>query len=115
MLPLSVNQFSPKDVQLRPDGVYILWSDDHQSFYGHRYLRSQCPCAHCVSEITGKRMISLQEVRSDVQAMDWIQVGRYAVQFLWSDAHSTGIYPFTLLRALCQCEQCKRARSQTPG
>jgi len=27
-------------------------------------------------------------------------VGRYALQFVWSDGHSTGIYTFEYLRAL---------------
>ena len=58
-------------------------------------------------------MISLADVRTDVEALDWIQVGRYALQFLWSDAHTTGIYPFTVLRGLCQCDQCTKAGSQS--
>ena len=32
-------------------------------------------------------------------------VGKYAVQFLWSDTHFTGIYPFAMLRDLCTCEE----------
>lgn len=51
--------------------------------------------------------------RKDVEALDWMQVGRYALQFLWSDAHSTGIYPFTLLRHLCQCDQCLKLKAQS--
>ena len=34
-------------------------------------------------------------------------VGLYAIQFDWNDGHSTGLYPYTLLRELCQCEECK--------
>ena len=103
----------PRDVQLRPDGIHIQWSDDHQSYYEHRYLRAQCGCASCVNEMSGQRMISLTDIRKDVEALDWIQVGRYAMQFLWSDAHTTGIYPFKLMRALCQCDECIKARPQS--
>lgn len=110
-----MNQRFAKDVQLRPDGIHIQWEDGHQSYYEHRFLRYQCSCAHCVSESTGKRMISLEEVRKDVEALDWIQVGRYALQFLWSDAHTTGIYPFALLRKLCQCDQCSKSRVTPPA
>jgi DUF971 family protein len=35
-----------------------------------------------------------------------MQMGRYAVQFLWSDTHDSGIYPFDLLRKLCRCSEC---------
>ena len=37
-------------------------------------------------------------------------VGKYAVQFLWSDAHFTGIYTFETLRRLCDCAECRAAR-----
>jgi DUF971 family protein len=29
-------------------------------------------------------------------------VGRYALNFRWSDGHSTGIYSFRYLRGLCE-------------
>ncbi len=96
-----------KELSIRPDGIHILWDDGHQSYYEHRYLRSQCGCAHCVSEMTGKRLVVLGDIRKDVEAVEWATIGRYAVQFLWSDFHETGIYPFTMLRDLCQCDQCK--------
>ena len=95
-----------KELAIRPDGIHILWEDGHQSYYEHRYLRSQCGCAHCVSEMTGKRLVVLGDIRKDVEAVEWASIGRYAVQFLWSDFHETGIYPFTMLRGLCQCDRC---------
>ena len=96
-----------KELSIRPDGIHILWDDGHQSYYEHRYLRSQCGCAHCVSEMTGKRLVVLGDIRKDVEAVEWASIGRYAVQFLWSDFHETGIYPYTMLRRLCQCDRCK--------
>jgi DUF971 family protein len=33
-------------------------------------------------------------------------VGNYALQFVWSDGHETGIYTFEYLRKLCPCSQC---------
>ena len=97
-----------KDVQLRPDGIHIRWDDGHEGYYGNRYLRSQCSCAQCVSEMTGQRMISLADIRKDVEALDWMQVGRYALQFLWSDLHATGIYPYRMLREQCPCAACAK-------
>lgn len=81
------------------------------SVYGNRYLRGSCRCAGCVNELTGRRVIGVPQVDPDVQALDWMQVGRYALQFLWSDAHDTGIYPFTALRdELCPCDDCRLRR-----
>ena len=95
-----------KEIDLGSEHISILWDDDHDSRYPHRYLRGQCCCAGCVEEMTGRRRVAEEDVREDVQALDWIQVGRYAVQFLWSDAHDSGIYPFELLRRLCRCPEC---------
>jgi DUF971 family protein len=33
-------------------------------------------------------------------------MGHYAVQFLWSDGHYTGIYPYEFLRGACPCAEC---------
>jgi len=35
-----------------------------------------------------------------------VAVGAYAVQFVWDDGHSTGIYSWDLLREACPCELC---------
>ena len=102
----------PVDVQLLPDAVHIRWDDGHETFLEHRYLRSQCGCAACVHEMTGQRLIYIADIRSDVMALDWMQIGRYAVRFLWSDLHDTGIYPYVLLRALCTCNECAPSTAQ---
>ncbi len=97
---------APKDIRPESDGLHILWDDGHSSFYPHRFLRGVCPCAECVEEMSGRRRVFAKDVPEDIQALDWMPVGRYAIQFLWSDAHYTGLYPFTLLRAICQCPLC---------
>jgi hypothetical protein len=33
-------------------------------------------------------------------------VGNYALQFLWGDGHGEGIFPWELLRSLCECSSC---------
>lgn len=45
-------------------------------------------------------------VPDDTQAINVELVGRYAIQFTWSDGHSTGIYSFDTLREICPCPQC---------
>ncbi len=90
----------PKRVEVQPDGVHIEWTDGRVSHFPHRYLRGSCRCAACVHEMTGKRVVGPENIPEDVEALDWMTVGRYALQFLWSDAHDTGIYPYTMLRSL---------------
>ena len=37
------------------------------------------------------------------------RIGNYALSFEWSDGHSTGIYAFDSLRALCECSACRKS------
>lgn len=34
-------------------------------------------------------------------------VGSYAISIQWEDGHSTGIYNWDYLRALCSCNECQ--------
>lgn len=102
----------PTSTELQPDGIYIDWDDGHSSCYPHRQLRGECRCAACVNELSGRRMVGYEDVPEDVQALDWMTVGRYALQFLWSDAHDTGIYPYAALRhEICPCSECVGRRA----
>ena len=94
-------------VELDEKAVSIEWSDGHNSIYDAMYLRINCGCAECVEEWSNRKLLDPASVPADIRAEDYLMVGRYAVQFLWSDAHYTGIYPFKVLRQLCQCDQCK--------
>ena len=88
------------EVALVGEGVSINWSDGQTCLYPYRYLRLQCACAGCVEEMTGRQLLNVAMVPEDVIAVDYLEVGRYALQFLWTDGHSTGIYPFRMLRRL---------------
>ena len=94
------------ELNLDNDGLSISWSDGHNSFYPYRYLRGNCCCASCVEEMSGNRRVGESDVREDVEIVDWMQIGKYALQFLWSDTHDTGIYPFDFLKKICRCSSC---------
>jgi DUF971 family protein len=76
----------------------IQWKDGATSEYRPRDLRLLCPCAGCVDETSGVRTLRPEEVHADVYPTAIHYVGRYALQFMWSDGHSTGIYTFEYLR-----------------
>ena len=101
----------PKDVSLNDDAIVVLWDDGHRSPYPHRYLRLRCQCANCVEEMTGNPRLDPESVPQDVKAVDQLAVGNYAVQFLWSDTHYTGIYTFRFLRSICTCIPCNAGRA----
>ena len=103
----------PDAINLEDDAVVILWEDAHRSPFPHRFLRLRCPCANCVDEMSGKRTLDPDTVPQEVKALDQMPVGNYGVQFLWSDAHHTGIYTYQVLRAACTCIICGEARASS--
>jgi len=109
-------------------GVDITWSDGHTSHYDFPYLRENCPCAMCNDEreksksfATGSGASSgtsggagmgppnaFPMFKPKITAKSAHAVGNYAVQILFSDGHSTGIYSFDRLREMCPCERCQQ-------
>ncbi len=83
-----------------PQVTVITWDNGKVARYPNRYLRSQCPCAQCVNELTGERMITLDSVDPAVRLVGVDPVGRYALHFQWSDGHGTGLYSFNTLLKL---------------
>ncbi len=106
---------APETVTLEERGIRILWKDGHRSLYPHRFLRLRCPCAHCIDEWTNAPRLDPDTVPQDVRAVDYMMVGNYAVEFLWSDTHYTGIYTYEVLRGLCSCMECAARRESEAG
>ncbi|CAN5875771.1 hypothetical protein BH18ACI4_BH18ACI4_04440 [soil metagenome] len=93
----------PREIKQEGDaGLRIVWADDHVSRYSSVELRSACPCAQCVNEWTGQRVLKEETISPDLTIIDLNIVGRYALNFHWSDGHETGIYSFRYLRELCE-------------
>ncbi len=91
----------PREVDTQDEKVTVIkWDDDKTLRYPNRYLRGMCPCASCVNEMTGERMVNIESIDSNVHITGVDPVGRYALHFQWSDGHGTGIYSFETLRKL---------------
>ncbi|MDQ3667456.1 MAG: DUF971 domain-containing protein [Acidobacteriota bacterium] len=89
-------------------GLRITWSDDHVSRYSAAGLRRACPCAQCVNEWTGQRVLKPDTISQELTITDLSIVGRYALNFRWSDGHETGIYSFRYLRELGEQDDIHR-------
>jgi DUF971 family protein len=81
-----------------PTRVVIEWDDGHRTEYSASALRALCPCARCVDELTGVRLLDPGSVPGDLTQLDVRLVGNYALSLRFSDGHETGIYPFRMLR-----------------
>ncbi len=90
--------------------IRITWNDGHVGQYEQEYLRGYCPCALCQGHGGRLRFIPvpgamLEEIRG---------VGNYAVEFIWRDGHTTGIYSYDYLRSICPCAECAALRVDSP-
>lgn len=95
----------PEPVQIIEESdseVSIAWSDEVETHYSASQLRRACPCAGCVNEWTGERTLNDANVAEDLTFRHISIVGRYALNFHFSDGHDTGIFSFTYLRNLGQ-------------
>jgi len=99
-------KFVPLEISPTPDEarLRIVWKDGVVSEYVPRDLRLVCPCAGCVDEMTGARTLLSEQVHDSVYPTAIHYVGQYALQFVWSDGHSTGIYTFEYLREMWDAE-----------
>lgn len=80
----------------------IIWDDGKECVYNLKNLRSLCQCALCKHELTGKRLVKIEDIPENINLTKVEQVGNYALHFSWSDNHNTGIYSYDYLRSLCK-------------
>jgi DUF971 family protein len=118
-MPEAIDQRKkPKDVKVQVStgaGVDIVWSDDHRSHYDFPFLREECPCATCNDQRAKKQSAPvpgggsgsvLPIYKPKITARAAKPLGNYALQFDFSDGHSSGIYSYDHLRTICQCPEC---------
>ena len=93
----------------RQGSMVIAWNTGECFSVPYFELRFECPCAVCVDEKTGRRILKREQVAIDVKPRGAEVVGRYALQIRWSDQHSTGMYHFDRLFELCQASGSRLA------
>ena len=79
----------------------ITFADGQAFRIPHRILRGYCPCASCQGHSGSIRFVDA----GDPELREIQQVGNYALELGWGDAHSTGIYTYVYLRRLGELAQ----------
>ena len=95
-------EVQPLDIQLIGEELAIKWDDGTENFIRLEALRRHCPCAGCKGEVD----ILGNLYRNPEQALAAeafrlrriTRVGGYAVQLVWGDGHSAGIYSYEYLK-----------------
>ena len=98
---MSSLMLAPKKFFRTPEGdLGVEWADSSRNSIQLKKQRLACPCALCVDEHTGERLVNPETIPENIKFESLLSVGRYAVGFIWSDGHKTGIYPYPLLKEL---------------
>jgi DUF971 family protein len=78
----------------------LKWDDGSTKTLSAQRLRQQCPCAECVEEFTGRRVLDPAAIDANMKIVEVQQVGNYALSFTFGDLHRTGIFNWEYLRSL---------------
>ncbi|MCL5096896.1 MAG: DUF971 domain-containing protein [Candidatus Omnitrophica bacterium] len=96
----------PVNVEAIGEELAIKWDDGGETYIRLETLRRHCPCATCQGE--GDIMGNIQKGPSkplsprSFQLRQIATVGGYALQPIWEDGHSSGIYSFEYIRKIAQ-------------
>ncbi len=89
--PLQIIEESDREISIK-------WSDEAETSHNAVELRRSCPCAGCINEWTGEKTLKDENITPDLSFSHITIVGRYALNFHFSDGHDTGIFSFAYLR-----------------
>ncbi|SCA62428.1 Uncharacterized protein SCG7109_AA_00320 [Chlamydiales bacterium SCGC AG-110-M15] len=78
----------------------IEWTDGKTQTFLLADIQKACPCARCVSEETGERVLDVNTVNDHLTAKRIRSVGRYALRIDFMTGCSAGIYSFDMLRKI---------------
>ena len=90
MKPESIEQVSDQVIAIK-------WENGNDKIYFAEKVRSKCPCAGCKDKDAQPEASPFKILKTNpnnVVFISWEYVGRYAVRFIFSDNHDTGIYTY---------------------
>ena len=94
---------APTNIQIIGREVAIAWNDGVETYYGFESLRAASPSAANLGErdILGNQYGGNgPKSFPGVEVLGWEIVGNYALRFMFSDGHGTGLYSYDYLRKI---------------
>ncbi len=101
---------APKNIRALQDDqkLEVHWHDGAVHRIPYRFLRGRCPCAACVDENTGVRVVDVDAIPETIQLTNVAFSGNYALKISWNDTHDTGLFTWEYLSELCQSDPVER-------
>ncbi len=102
-------QMRPKDIQQIGEELAIKWDDGSESFMSLESLRRHCPCAGCKGEVDVMGNLYKNPDQpysvSAFRLRSVATVGGYAIQPVWADGHSSGLFSYDYLKRIAAGEK----------
>lgn len=93
------NSPPPEEIDLTSDGqLRVVWAGGVEAKVPFKTVRDHCPCAQCVEEWTGRKVLDPATIPDDIRPLAIEPVGNYAIKITWSDGHDSGLYTWDTLR-----------------
>ena len=94
--------YTPTSIEPKGESEFLItWNTGESFALSYFEARFECPCAGCIDEHTGERLLKREMIAPAIRPLQVGVVGRYALSIAWSDQHSTGMYHFDRLHELC--------------
>jgi DUF971 family protein len=94
------------DLQQIGSELAVKWDDGSESFVALMKLRRACPCAGCQGEVDVLGQLHKGPDRPLTPAAFELKrverVGGYAIQPVWGDGHSSGLFSFDYLKRVAE-------------
>lgn len=101
----TVESLIPEKIEHDEINIRLSWRDGIKTEIDAYTLRTLCPCALCVDERTGKKILRNEDVPLTIKALNLRTVGRYGLMVDFSDGHNKGIYRFSMLKQVGETAQ----------
>ena len=98
----TIAQTQVPEIKYNHEHIILNWDNGERVTVSNRDLRLSCQCALCINEMTGEQILKGADVRDDIAPTVITPLGNYALGITWNDRHSSGIYPYKMIKNLAQ-------------
>ncbi|MCZ2723582.1 TauD/TfdA family dioxygenase [Marinomonas sp. 15G1-11] len=115
--PIEIASFTPYpikhlplDIRLNDTSLSIIWDDNHQSEFHYLWLRDNCHCSECITQLTREQMFEICDVPLDIKPTDAYLTEENRLVINWDNPSHTSQFHPGWLRSHCYSEANLKAK-----